>query len=97
MFPFSLYPLLSHPGPSLPLLPFMVFFSLTTGIEASLLRPFFLLTFFHTSSCLRQTQILTLHCWTEVRDFCDWIRERLEETEEEGDHNNQQTSANLNP
>jgi hypothetical protein len=35
-----------------------------------------------TSSWLRQKQILTLNQLPEVKDPCDWIRERLDEVEE---------------
>jgi hypothetical protein len=45
MFLFSLPPLVSHPGPSLCLLPVIAFFSLPSEIEASSLEPFCLLIF----------------------------------------------------
>ena len=38
-----------------------------------------------TSSWLRQRQILTPNHWTEIRDSCGRIRERLKEAEEEGE------------
>jgi len=39
-----------------------------------------------SSESLSQTQkILIPKHWTEVRDPCSWIREKLEEAKEEGD------------
>jgi hypothetical protein len=38
-----------------------------------------------TSSWKSQMQIFTLNQWTEAADPCDWIWEKLEEAEEEGD------------
>jgi hypothetical protein len=47
---------------------------------------------------LSQVQILTSNQWTEVGDPCDWIRERLEEAEEEGDPiGRPAVSTNLDP
>ena len=47
---------------------------------------------------MRQKQILTPNQWTEVSDPCGWIRERLEEVEEEGDLvGRPAVSTNLDP
>jgi hypothetical protein len=43
-------------------------------------------------------QILTHNQWTEAADPCDWIREKLEEAEEEGNPiGRPAVSINLDP
>ena len=43
-------------------------------------------------------QIFSPNQWTELADPCGWIREKMEETEEEGGHEGgQAVSINLDP
>ena len=51
-----------------------------------------------TNSWKSQMQIFTPNQWTEAVDPCGWIREKLEEAEEEGDPvRGPAVSINLNP
>lgn len=49
---FSPSPPLSHPGPSFPLPPMIIFFPLLSGIEASTFGPFCLLRFLWSVGCI---------------------------------------------